>query len=348
MPIQYCKKTDKFPFTPPNIFFNDDSVFHAGSESDVQSHPTVEPFQLEEEIPDLELAVKRKRVNFLTLNLAKDHFMRNQSIPDHLSNRMLAREQEIRVVAEVIGIPANLNAKISEGFIEKSSIESFILLFLIIPFLCFTTYSYKFLFVFFLEGKLIEVRIFSCKELRQCLDTVILEDIAEVGDMVGHADLLNLVDRLCVVETDDKGTDSEVLSVFYLHSLFGNIHPCTTLASVVHYIEVLESIEFELCMFGRQPCSFNLESQSIQFGISRPKKLSFFVSSDIQETIFKDPFGATENVFDLKFLYLGNVEFLLHGVIVILLDEVHLVLAPLGDFLLQRQLLFDWRWLPPS
>lgn len=83
--------------------------------------------------------------------------MRNQSIPDHLSNRMLAREQEIRVVAEVIGIPANLNAKISEGFIEESSIESSILLFFIIPFLCFTTYPHKFLFVFFFEGKLIEV-----------------------------------------------------------------------------------------------------------------------------------------------------------------------------------------------
>jgi hypothetical protein len=54
-----------------------------------------------------------------------------------------------------------------------------------------------------------------------------------------------------------------------IHALFGNVHPGTAIAAEVQYIKVLEPIEFELSMFGSQPCPFDLQSKSIGFGISR-------------------------------------------------------------------------------
>lgn len=82
-------------------------------------------------------------------------------------------------------------------------------------------------------------------------------------------------------------------------------------------------------MFGRQPSSLNLQSQSVQFSISCSEYLSIFVGGDVKEAIFEDALNAIQYILDLQFRDFCDIDLMMHGIEVVLLDEVHLVLVGL-------------------
>lgn len=78
-------------------------------------------------------------------------------------------------------------------------------------------------------------------------------------------------------------------------------------------------------MFGRQPCSLNLQSQPVQLGVSCSQYLSIFVCGDVKEAIFEDALDAIQYILDLQFCNFCDIDLMMHGIEVVLLDEVHLV-----------------------
>jgi hypothetical protein len=104
--------------------------------------------------------------------------------------------------------------------------------------------------------------------LREGANAIVFEDIAEIVDMITHANLFNLVNGNGVVELHHKWSNSEILSIFHIHTLFGDVHPCPVLTAEINHVEILESVEFQLSMFGGKSCALNLKREAIEFGIA--------------------------------------------------------------------------------
>lgn len=128
------------------------------------------------------------------LNLAVYPLVGNQPTSDQLSYWLLAREDKVRIVTEIIWLPPYLNRKISQRFISKVNIDPLVYLILNIPLLRLSANPYQLLLILFLQGIILEVIVLCPKQLRQSPNAVILKHIAEVIDMEAHADLFYLVD----------------------------------------------------------------------------------------------------------------------------------------------------------
>lgn len=194
--------------------------------------------------------------------------MWNEPLPDNLSDWMLNAEYAIRIVAKVVRLPANFHRKVCKRLTEEGQIESSINLVLIIPLLGLPADSHQFFLIFLIKGKLFETRVFSCKKLGKCADSIVLKHIAQIRDMVNHAYLLNLIDRLSSIESDDKRAHCKMFSVPDVHSFLWNVHPSSAIAAIVKNVKIFESVELELSMLGGQTCSFYLQSQSVQLCIA--------------------------------------------------------------------------------
>lgn len=81
--------------------------------------------------------------------------------------------------------------------------------------------------------------------------------------MVDHADFLYFVDWFSEVEADQVRANCIMLSVFYLHSFLGNVHPRSTLTAEVYDVETFEAVVLELRMLWRQSNSLYLQRQAI-------------------------------------------------------------------------------------
>lgn len=94
---------------------------------------------------------------------------------------------------------------------------------LLVPFLSIITNLLEFLNVFLLERVAIEIVILSCIKLRKSLYTIVLEDIAHVSYIVYHTNLLDLVDSLSIVETNQMGAYGVLLAVPNVHTFLRNV-----------------------------------------------------------------------------------------------------------------------------
>lgn len=65
-----------------------------------------------------------ERINFLWLNLAEDHLVGNESFSNYLSHWMFWREEKIRVIAEDIWLPSDLDSEVSEWLVKESDMKS--------------------------------------------------------------------------------------------------------------------------------------------------------------------------------------------------------------------------------
>lgn len=72
------------------------------------------------------------------------------------------------------------------------------------------------------------------------------------------------------------------------------------------------------------------------------------MGGDVKESIFEDALNAIQYILDLQFRYFCDIDLMMHGIEVVLLDEVHLVLVGLSRpaLLFCRGIAFSGRgWL---
>lgn len=86
--------------------------------------------------------------------------------------------------------------------------------------------------------------------------------------MVHYANLLNLVDILCICEAHKMWANREFFAIQYLRPLLRNVHPRSIFTIKIYDIETFEPVILQLRMFWRQSHTLDLESQTIQFSIS--------------------------------------------------------------------------------
>jgi hypothetical protein len=120
-------------------------------------------------------------------------------------------------------------------------------------------------------------------------------------------------------------TDCILLPIFYLNSFWRNVQPSSCIASEIDSVKTFETVVFELCMFGGQSDSFDLQSQTIQFNISRPENFSLRVSGDEKKPIFIQPINASEDILQREFRNFGNVDLCCRCLEVIFCDGIDLV-----------------------
>ena len=212
---------------------------------------------------------------------------------------MFWREEKIRVIAEDIWLPSDLDSEVSEWLVKESDMKSSVNFVFWVPLLRIIADSWQFLLVFLFEREFLEVGVVSCEELWKSPDSIVLKDITKITNVIGHTDFLDFIDWLSSVEFHNERAYCEELSIFDFDSFFWNVHPSSTLTAKVKHIEVLEPIELELCMFWSQSSSFYLQCESIEFGLSWAKEFSIFVSGNVEEAILEDSLNTVESVLDL-------------------------------------------------
>lgn len=137
-------------------------------------------------------------------------------------------------------------------------VQSPIFIVLLIPALRLITDSFEFFLLFLIKGiRLIIIGICDV-ELLERPNAIVLEDIAEVVDVIHLAHLLNLIDPLGIVEGDVHAANGEGPSLENLHALFGNIHPGARLRAEVHHMEAFETVEPQLRVLDIQTRPLNL------------------------------------------------------------------------------------------
>lgn len=174
--------------------------------------------------------------------------MGDEPFPDDLGDGMLTREEKVRIIAEIVRFPADFDGEVSEGLTEESGIKPSIPLALVVPFFCLGTYPHQLLFVLLLEGEFLEIVVLGCEKLSQRSDTIVFQDVAQVRNVVSHANLLDFIHVFSISEAYHEGSYSKVLTILYINSLFRNIHPSTILACKIHHVEVFEAVELKLCV----------------------------------------------------------------------------------------------------
>jgi len=86
--------------------------------------------------------------------------------------------------------------------------------------------------------------------------------------VVDHADLLDLGNRSSILKIDHVRAYRKVLSIFDLHTIRRDVHPRPTLRLEIYDVKTFKSIVLELCVFGRQSNSLDLQGETIEFDIS--------------------------------------------------------------------------------
>ncbi len=97
--------------------------------------------------------------------------------------------------------------------------------------------------LFLLERKPFKLGIFGCIQLWQCMNPIVNQCIAEIVDMISHADLFNLVDFIAKAKLYNILANSKALSMHYLNSLFWNVHPSAIFTIKINHIEVFKPVK---------------------------------------------------------------------------------------------------------
>ena len=157
----------------------------------------------------------------------------------------------IRVITKIETFPANFYLKIFVGLILYLCDQSAIFFTLLKPLFTVIADPLNFLYFLLIERESLEVSILSCVKLRKCTNTVVGQDFAQGVHMIRHADLLYLIDFIPKGEFYYVRPDGKTFIIFYIHSLFRNVHPSAIFTIKIYHIEILEPIEFQLGMFRR-------------------------------------------------------------------------------------------------
>lgn len=330
VPIQHCEQADELPLAASDVFLDDEAVLHSCPEADVLAESGVEPGHLEGEVAELDLAVEGEWHVAALLDFAEYFVGRHQGALDHLPDRLVGAEDEVRVAADVERLPPDLDRQLLQGLAEEVNVKTPVLSAFLVPVLGFVADSAEFVDFLGVEGVALEVVVVGCVELGECLDAVVLEHIADVGESVDGADLFDFVDGFCEVEADQVRPDGIELAVPDLHSLLGDVEPGARFAAEVQHIEAFEAVVLQLGVLRCQSHSLNLQSQPIQLDISRTKYLPLGVGRDEQYSVFVDPVNALQSVLERQFLYFGDVDLEAGIVEVILGYRVNFVLCVFG------------------
>lgn len=212
--------------------------------------------------------MQRKWHEFPLSDLREDLLNGHDFALRDLSDDILAVKQKIRLIADMKGLPSNFKRKVLQRFVQIVDIESPVFPSLLVPVFCLIADPFELLYFLLVEGVALKIVIVGREELRDGMDAVVFEDVAEVSEVVDHADLLDLVDGLCEVEANQVRSNSVMLSIFDLYSILRDIHPRSCFTPEIDDVETFEAVVLELRMFWCQPHSFYLQRQSIQLHIS--------------------------------------------------------------------------------
>lgn len=106
-------------------------------------------------------------------------------------------------------------------------------------------------------------------------------------------------------------------------SIFWNFEPGPSGGSHILDHEFFETVEFQFAVRVSKPYSFDLESESVLFGIPSANDFSLLVRGDVQKSILEYTLNALEHIFDLQWFHRCDIQLLGHDVKVLLCDRIY-------------------------
>jgi hypothetical protein len=175
-----------------------------------------------------------------------------------MSYRVFICEEEIWICSYEVVLPSYFYLEILKWLIVILYVESSVLFLLLIPALSLFTNSLEFLLFFFFQRVVLKVWTVRHKQLFQCFNSVILQNVTQIIYVIYLTYLFDFVNIFCISERYIMRPNCKWIALLHLYSFLGDVHPCTALSLEILNIESFKAVKFKLSMFSIESCALYL------------------------------------------------------------------------------------------